>query len=1157
MRIASLNVQGVHQNKIFATELAKNTDILCLQEHWLNNYEENTLKEIFPDRIIHSCSHEVEYNHSRRTSGQGGVATIFSDRVAPYVDPPTQDSNGRILISTINLGETPLLIINCYLASGNSAEALAKFQEDMDAIHITIQKYPRHEVLFIGDLNEDHYHRKSPKENSMINFIKEHQLQDLGEDGKENYSYVNPHLNHQSRIDHALIKSKGTIYKWNQAKIDSKSNSALNTSYHHPLHILVEVQGHKSHIQKKKLTVKTIFDHKSMDQAIFSYTMEQEVKTCNWEWLEPNAAINALQNMVETALIASTPKICFKTSQKKKSSPWFPELALAVKNSKLKLHAWKEAGRPKGQHPTWLEKKEATKYIRKVQRSKAAQERKLFLEELSVATENDPRLAAKLIKRQLKDRATSACLVIDGKTVTDNEEINNAWASYFEELSFNSSLQEEDFQLRLMRKINEACVDGNEFDSQALNTAIKNLKSGKAHDLKGHSAELLKLFPKESRDVLLHIINKILKSGKIPDVLKQAYKIVLPKPNKDPQIMDNYRGITIASILLKTIETLWISSGNEAKINNQISHLQFGFTNARSPSMASLLISESIAMSRANKTPLYIISLDARKAFDVVDHFILRKKIHNTNLPSNMWRMIDDLYVNTTECIRWMKEDSRSYKVQRGVKQGSVVSPLLYKLYINDLLLSFESSDLGMRIGTTFVGSPTCADDITLITEYPEQIQPLLDIAQEYAQNHRYELHPTKSTITCMVHQKRAYNMPDRSWVLGDKDVTISEEFTHLGLNWKSGKNMPDVQANIKKARRAAYMFLRVGLHGNDGIDPPAAHKVIQTYVTPRLLHGLEATVPSSKEIKLMDGFYKRLLRQIQALPENVATEAIYILLGAHPIEIQLHCRTLSLFGSICRLPANHSLRQLATRQLATQSKNKLSWFHHVTYIASKYDIDIFTAIRIPDDKLTWKRKIKSAIYARSTAELVQNVATKSTLKWWIWKDNHNLSTHYLWTGCNGNQSKIASATVRARMLTGRFRTMVECSRYQNKGDGGNPICPLCQEENEDILHLLTRCRAMQHLRNSKVTTLQDMYRDDGKPPPSSDREVCSAILNGSCYLKDAYPINHNNRVINKRNLAINAIYIEDSNIIYRANSLCNSICYMISIRRDTLLNTL
>ena len=136
-----------------------------------------------------------------------------------------------------------------------------------------------------------------------------------------------------------------------------------------------------------------------------------------------------------------------------------------------------------------------------------------------------------------------------------------------------------------------------------------------------------------------------------------------------------------------------------------------------------------------------------------------------------------------------------------------------------------------------------------------------------------------------------------------------------------------------------------VGLHGNSGLDPGASVKLISTYVTPWLLYGLDSVKLAKKDIAALDAFYKQLLKRIQGLPDNTANEAVYLLLGAVPVEAIIHIKVLTLFGAISRLEGHHPLRQLALHQLAIKDEKSKSWFVYVAGIASKYDINLHQAL--------------------------------------------------------------------------------------------------------------------------------------------------------------------------------------------------------------------
>ena len=84
---------------------------------------------------------------------------------------------------------------------------------------------------------------------------------------------------------------------------------------------------------------------------------------------------------------------------------------------------------------------------------------------------------------------------------------------------------------------------------------------------------------------------------------------------------------------------------------------------------------------------------------------------------------------------------------KQGVRQGGTLSAPLYKLYVHPLLEKLAGCNLGLRLGGTFIGTPTCADDMILLSNNEGDIQSMIDVTANFARQRRYNLHPTKSCV--------------------------------------------------------------------------------------------------------------------------------------------------------------------------------------------------------------------------------------------------------------------------------------------------------------------------------------------------------------------------------------------------------------------------
>jgi hypothetical protein len=139
--------------------------------------------------------------------------------------------------------------------------------------------------------------------------------------------------------------------------------------------------------------------------------------------------------------------------------------------------------------------------------------------------------------------------------------------------------------------------------------------------------------------------------------------------------------------------------------------------------LSALPISESKAKCKLlTADPLFLITVDSQKAFDVVIHIIMLDKMYETGVHPILWTIVKDLYDGLTSIIKWCGVISENFPIKQGVRQGGVLSTFLYKVYNNALLRDLQNQNLGFMIDRTYVGCQTCADDIafcpTTLTNY-------------------------------------------------------------------------------------------------------------------------------------------------------------------------------------------------------------------------------------------------------------------------------------------------------------------------------------------------------------------------------------------------------------------------------------------------------
>ncbi|CAG2187365.1 SPPL3 [Mytilus edulis] len=145
------------------------------------------------------------------------------------------------------------------------------------------------------------------------------------------------------------------------------------------------------------------------------------------------------------------------------------------------------------------------------------------------------------------------------------------------------------------------------------------------------------------------------------------------------------------------------------------------------------------------------------------------------------------------------------------VRQGGVWSPAAYTIFINSLLKIYETEQIGARIGSVYCGVPTVADDVTLVSNDPFELQSMLDIQMFHANKQRYIISSQKS---CVLQRK---SNETHSWNINGQTLKTPDTATHLEIKRDNGSNtgtkevVPD---RVQTARKTVYALMGAGLHG-------------------------------------------------------------------------------------------------------------------------------------------------------------------------------------------------------------------------------------------------------------------------------------------------------------------------------------------------------
>jgi hypothetical protein len=294
-----------------------------------------------------------------------------------------------------------------------------------------------------------------------------------------------------------------------------------------------------------------------------------------------------------------------------------------------------------------------------------------------------------------KNLGSSHEFTINGKNISNGKLIAESFNNYF--INIGRTLSQKiapssQHPLSFMNTINAAhsifMEPTNELEIKQIITLLRTSSPG--YD--GICAKVIKNTYTCYIDILVHLVNLMLNQGKFPNELKIARVIPVFKSG-DPSSISNYRPISVLPFFSKVFEKVIYKRLVNFIDHNQIFYkYQFGFREGHNTTLALFTLTDKIIEGFNEGKYTLGIYLDYRKAFDTVNHDILLQKLHKYGIRGTAHHLICDYLTNRSQFVNYNHTTSNESFINCGVPQGSILGPILFLLYINDIYLVSPST---------------------------------------------------------------------------------------------------------------------------------------------------------------------------------------------------------------------------------------------------------------------------------------------------------------------------------------------------------------------------------------------------------------------------------------------------------------------------------
>ena len=800
--------------------LTTKSSFIGIQEHFRKS---KTTEELFSKSFpANKCHVKVGHRAAGQVIGRpkGGLAQLSDKKINVNIKQINVE-NFRIQAQVLDFPASKLLWINAYFPTDpltinfDETELLQTIRD----IEKVMDEAEYDDVMLGGDLNWDN-RRNTGFSVVMREFSARIGLRSVWEKFPVGFTHIHTDLKATSILDNFMM---------NERLLDLVEDAGGlhlgdNLSRHSPVMVRLNL-GSLPVKTERKVTARVRRPdwYKATSDDISEYTELLDYQMKNLMYPESlfcsdvhctdqqhrqdrdDHVLDVLTSMVESShrAIPLTKKVRSKDS--KQSIPGWKVHVEPFRQDALFWHSvWLSAEKPNSGQLFRLMQWSRNKYhyaIRKLSK----QSDNIMAENLLEASEQseiDLLMEMKRIKGS-KPKGQTIPDEIDGETEPDN--ILNKFKEVYEDL-YNSA-DTSDAMIAIKEKLNtlidhDSALEVNKITSAVVKKACVKMKPGKMDVSGGYSSDVLLHAPDSLFEHLAVIFRSFLTHGEVTSQLLCCAFLPLYKGgHKSASKTDSYRAIAGSSQLLKLFDNVILIIWGDLLSSDS---MQFGYKCGTSTSQCSWLVKEVADYYVQRGTPVIGVTLDCSKAFDKCLFDKLFAKLIDRKIPAIVVRALVYVYEEQEGCVKLMDMKSATFRIKNGTRQGSVLSPALFAVYLDGLLQQLRELGVGCHLGGWWYGAACFADDLFLLAPSRTAAVMMLETCEQYALQHNLQFssdpNPAKSKSKCIYFTGKLRNVsePDPLCLFGE-ELPWVDSAEHLGHTLHKDCTM-DMDARIKRA---------------------------------------------------------------------------------------------------------------------------------------------------------------------------------------------------------------------------------------------------------------------------------------------------------------------------------------------------------------------